>query len=311
MRTLPKMIAMALALGVVPACKKKDEAKDDEKAEAKADADEEAPGGDEGEPTLMVAEGQDAVDGPVPPETSMVFYVIEGALLPIGCFDKEQGKLLSGAPCLTMVSAGEEARLSSLDSAFNRPVGEPTEPHCMAGSGRKVALAVEGITEGANFKYAAWPPSALKIVHWVPEDTMDRRATRLGDDEIEKLRAAMGRHGGRGDEVVAHQVAEIDVDDDGKKDKVYSVHIPHPTLSEQYNWSGIFWAKNGDLDDLVLLEQSRTKRDVFEVKATLDLDGDGTNELWLRLVFAEGAGDRIVQMKGGKPSALGAWTCGV
>jgi hypothetical protein len=119
------------------------------------------------------------------------------------------------------------------------------------------------------------------------------------------------KQGGRGDELRAHQVAEIDVDDDGKSDKVYAVFLPHPTLSEQYNWSGIFWAKDVNLDNLVLLEHSRTKRDVFEVRATLDLDGDKTNELWLRLVFAEGGGDRLVQIDGGRPKALGGWTCGV
>lgn len=303
-------MAMVLAMGLGPACKKDDEAeKDDAKAEAKADDGE--PAGDEGEPTLQVAEGQDAVEGPVPPETSMVFYVVEGALLPLACFDKEQGKMLSGAPCLQMAAAGEEARLSSVDSAFNRPVGEPTEPQCMAGSGKKVALAVEGISESANFKYAAWPPSALKVVKWVPEDTTSPQRTRLDDDEAETLLAAVRKQGGRGDELRAHQVAEVDVDDDGKRDKIYAVFIPHPTLSEQYNWSGIFWAKDGDLDNLVLLDRSKTKRDVFEVRGTLDLDGDKTNELWLRLVFAEGAGDRIVQIDGGQPKALGSWSCGV
>jgi hypothetical protein len=310
MRTFPKMIAMLVALSLGSACKKDDDKKDDAKAEAKADAGDEKAEGDEGEASLVVAEGEDAVEGPVPPETSMVFYVVEGALLPIGCFDKEQGKLLSGAPCLQMAPAGEEARLSSVDSAFNRSIGEPTEPQCMAGSGRNVALSVE-VSDSANFKYAAWPPSTLKAVKWVPEDTTSPRATRLADDESEKLLAAMRKHGGRGDEVRAHQVAEVDVDVDGKKDKVYAVFIPHPTLSEQYNWSGIFWAKDGDLDNLVLLEQSRSKKDVFEVRGTLDLDGDETNELWLRMIFAEGAGDRILQIEAGKPKALGAWTCGV
>ena len=310
MRTVPTTIAMVMALGFVPACKKDEAKTDDTKADAKSD-DEGKGEGDDGEPTLQVAEGQDAVDGPVPPETSMVFYVVEGALLPLGCFDKDGGKMAVGDACLKMAPTGEEARLSSVDSAFNRPLGEPAEPHCLAGSGRNVAVGVEGITESANFKYAAWPPSALKIVKWVPEETTSPRATRLSDDETEKLLAAARRQGGRGDELRAHQIAEIDVHDDGKRDKVYAVFIPHPTLSEQYNWSGIFWAKDGDLDDLVLLEQSRTKRDVFEVRGALDLNGDKTNELWLRLVFAEGGGDKLVQIEGGKPKSLGAWTCGV
>jgi len=86
--------------------------------------------------------------------------------------------------------------------------------------------------------------------------------------------------------------------------------VPDPKVLEQYKWSGAFLAEGGSLDKLTLLEKSKTKKDVFEVRGSLDLHGDKVHELWMRLVFAEGAGDRIVKLKGGKPDPVSKWSCG-
>ena len=259
--------------------------------------------------SLSVAEGDGGVDGPVPPDTSMVFFSVEGALYPLACFDKDSGSLKSGNDCLKMVKPGEAVRVASHDSQYNKTAGEPVEPQCMAGSGKKVAVGVEGITEGADFLYGTWPPSGIKIVGEVDPDSNTPRSARLDDDEKAKLIAAVKAAGGAAkDELKAHQIADVKALTD--KDKVYSVFVPHPTLPEQYTWSGIFLAEGGDLDKVTLLEKSKTKKDVFEVRGWMDLDGDKTNELWMRLVFEEGSGDRIVSLKGGKPSPVGKWSCG-
>lgn len=296
------VILWVLAAALVGGCKK-DEKKEDAKP-TKAEPE------DEGEPTLQVAVGDEDVPGPVPPDTSMVFYTVEGALLPLACFDQKAGEIKTGKPCLAMVESGTEVRVTSTDTSVNKPVGEPTEPQCLAGEGKEIALAVEGITEGANFKYGAWPPSALKVVKYVPDSSTRPENTQLGEDETSTLMAAVQKAGGKGDELKAHQIAEIDVDANDTKDKVYAVFIPHPKLSEQYAWSGTFVAMDGDLENLVLVEKSQSKKDVFEVKGTLDLDGDGSRELWVRLVFEEGGGDRIYRMTDGKAEPIGKWSCG-
>jgi hypothetical protein len=186
-------------------------------------------------------------------------------------------------------------------------VGERAEPQCTAGDGKKNAFAIEAVAEGANYKFGTWPPSGIKAVTVVPESTLDDEALELDDDEQAKLAAASGKSG----ELSAHQVAEIDLDGNDNKEKVFSVYIPHPQVIEQYTWSGIFLAPDGDLGKLVLLETSKTKKDVFEVKGTLDLDGDGKRELWMRIADAEGAGDRILRFAGGKPDPIGRWSCGM
>lgn len=296
------LCAVALSLA---GCPKEEEAKKGEK-ETKKDDKKEGEEDDAG--SLMVAEGDGGVDGPVPPETSMVFFGVEGALYPLACFDKDSGKLESGDACLKMVKPGDDVRVASHDSQYNKKAGEPVEPQCMAGSGKKVAIGVEGITEGADFRYGTWPPSGIKIVEEVDKDSTSPSRAHVSDDERAKLEAAIKAAGGStGEELKVQQVADVKGLTD--KDKVYSVYVPDPKVMEQYKWSGAFLAEGGDMDKLTLLEKSKTKKDVFEVRGWMDLDGDGTRELWMRLIFAEGAGDRIVKLKGGV-EPIGNWSCG-
>lgn len=293
--------AVALCLA---ACPSEDEGKDG--AEKKAD---EKEGEQDDAGSLQVAQGDGGVDGPVPPDTSMVFFAVEGALYPLGCFDKDAGSIESGDACLKMVKVGDAVRVASHDSQYNKEAGEPVEPQCMAGLGKKIAIGVEGITEGADFKYGTWPPSGIKVVEEVDPESTKPSALHLSDDEESALLEAIKAAGGStGETLEAHQVAEIK----GltPKDKVFSVYVPNPKVIEQYKWSGVFVAEGGDLKKLTLLAKSKTKKDVFEVRGSLDLDGDGTNELWTRLVFAEGGGDRLMSLKPGSAEPIGDWSCG-
>ncbi len=315
MITLPKLQSVLCTLALLAtACNKGEDGPSDGTKDTKAEkgaADGAEKAGDEGEPSLKVATGEDEVEGPVPPETSMVFFVVEGALLPLACFVKDDGKLQAGVDCLDLMKAGEKARVTSGDTATTMEVGERVEPQCQVGSGKTIALAAEGLADGPNYKYGTWPPSGLKTVTLVSEETIAPHQTQLDDEQKTKLLAAIKKDwAGASGEVEAHQVAEIDLDGKDEKDRIFAAYIPHPRMSEQYAWSGIFLAPGGDLDALVLLDKSNSKRDVFEVRGTLDLDGDGTQELWMRMFFDEGGGDRIVKLEDGKPRPLGDWSCG-
>jgi hypothetical protein len=310
-KLLPVLGALALltACNLFTACNRGDDAakkdgKDAKDTKAKGDGKAGAEAGDEGEPTLKVAEGDAGVDGPVPPDTSMVFFQVEGALIPLACFDKDKGALAAGPGCLDLVPAGAQVRVSAGDQAFNKTVGERAEPTCLSGSGNKGALSAENLTGGAEFTFGTWPPSALKLVTLVPEDSTSPAATQLDDDTKAKLAKAVPAQG----TLNATQVAEIDVDGNDKKDGIYAVHIPG---GESYKWSGLFLAPDGNLDGLVLLAKSESKKDVFEVLGTLDVDGAGNRELWIRMVYAEGAGEAVFQLEGKQAKALGKWSCGI
>ncbi len=307
---LPVLGALAL---LATACPKGDDKGDDGDGKAKetkgtkADGGETKQAGDEGEPTLQVADGDEGAEGPVPPETSAVFFQVEGALIPLACFDKDKGKMFGGTSCLKMVPQGANVRVSGGDQAFNKVSTEREEPRCLVGSGKKIALGAEGLSGGAEFSFAAWPPSALKIVELVSGESTAPAATSIDDE----TRAALAKKVPVGGEVSAHQVAEVDVDGNDKKDGIYSVFVPHPTMAEQYKWSGVFLARDGKLDDLVLLAKSRSKKDVFEVMGVLNIDGAGTRELWIREIFDEGSGDAVFQLVGDKAEPLAKWSCGV
>ena len=56
------------------------------------------------------------------------------------------------------------------------------EPDCTAGSGKKNALAIEGITDGANYKFGTWPPAGIKVVMITarPSLVAEARAEHVG-----------------------------------------------------------------------------------------------------------------------------------
>ncbi len=296
----------AVALSIAGCPKEEDEAKDEAK-EAKPDAKAEGEEDDAG--SLMVAEGDGGVDGPVPPEASMVFFTVEGALYPLACFDKDSKSVKAGEACLSLVKAGDSVRVASHDSKYNKEAGEAVEPQCLAGSGKKIAIGVDGISAGADFLYGTWPPSGIKIVGEVDRESTAPQSLHLSDDETAKITAAIQADGGSvKDELKVHQVAAVHGLTD--EDKVYSVYVPDPKVLEQYKWSGAFLAEGGDLAKLTLLDKSKSKKDVFEVRGWMDIDGDETHELWMRMVFAEGSGDRLTKLASGKATPVGNWSCG-
>lgn len=308
---LPVLLASScLALA---ACGKKDDGSkaDPKKADAKAaPAKADAKAADPGEPSLKVADGAANDPGPVPPETSMVFFTVEGSLLPLACFDKEAGAIKSGAACLGLVAAGQEARVSSGDTSAVVKVGEPAEPLCTAGDGKKTALAADGVSGGANYVWAAWPRSAFKTVDAIAASTVKAEGEPLAEAERTAMEAAVKKAGGRlGGDLLAHQIVEVQTTKD-RKDKIFSVFVRDPKVTERYLFSGLFAAVGGDLGNIVQLEKSRSKQDVFEIRGSTDLDGNGTRELWVRIVFEEGGGDRLVQFDGKAPAPIGKWSCG-
>ncbi|MCA9648940.1 MAG: hypothetical protein H6712_19945 [Myxococcales bacterium] len=302
---LPVLGSLAL---LATACDKgKEEGKDgkEAKADPKAAADGKEAAGDEGEAPLAVASGDEGVDGPVPPDTSMVFFQVSGGLIPLACFDKDKKTVAAGEACLDMVPADAEVRVSAGDQAFNKKMGERVEPSCMDGSGKLVAISAEGLQGGAEFDFGTWPPSGLRTVTLVPSDSTSPMNTQLDDDTKAKLQAKVGKG-----EISAHQVAEVDVDGNGKKEDIYSVFVPHPSMAEQYTWSGIFMARDGNLDDLLLLTKSESRKDVFEMLGVVDMDGAGDKELWIRMQWEDGSGQAVFQLEGGGVKELGKWSCG-
>jgi hypothetical protein len=156
------------------------------------------------------------------------------------------------------------------------------------------------------FAYGAWPRPAITADTRAPAETTKAENVTVGDTEKTKLLASGGVEG----EIIVNQVwADIDLDGDGKADKLFAAYVPNPSNPEAHKWSGVVFAKAGNIEELTVIEAIKSKPDVMEVKGVLDLDGDKKSEIWIRRTSEDGsAGERLYKL--GKGDAIGKWTCG-
>jgi len=303
-----------LALGLsAPGCKKKNKSEKDTKTEQKADPKDDAGERPEGK-SLDNLEGPD-ISGPMPPETSAVFYVVDGssALQPIGCFIKDGGKLASGKDCLEVGKAGDPVYLKSATSAELDTLGAPKHPLCDVGAtGAPQALSAPKVDAGQNFDFATWPKSLGNKVLEVPADTWGEDAHQIGDDDRKALADAIKAINSKAvEKVEIHQAVTLDFDGDGKDDQFFSAYIVDPRDSDKFRFSGLFVRRGSAPDKLALVDKDATKQETLTLRAAPDLNGDGVHELWVNAAFNEGGGDRIYQVNANAFKPLGKWTCGM
>jgi hypothetical protein len=266
------------------------------------------------DPDASVDKVVTAVDitGPVPPEISATFFILDGALVPLGCFDKAKNKLAAGKDCLALTPPGAEVYLKSAHSAQVDVIGAPKRALCEIGDGEPTSLTSPLVDSGAVFDWATSPKSAAQKVLSVSPDTWGN-APSASDEEraaVQAAAAAVDKQVGA-NKAEVHQAASIDLDGDGKDERVFSAYVVNPRDTARYLFSGIFVARGSDPTKLLLVEQTRTNSEVFKLRAAADLNGDGVHELWINAAFDEGGGDRMYQWKGDKFEPLGKWTCGM
>ncbi len=312
-RRLLAVTCAVVALGLsAPGCKKKDKAKKDDTSEQKADAKE---GGERPEgKSLDTLEGPD-LSGPVPPETSAVFYVVDGSssLQPVGCFIKDGNKLAAGGDCLKVGKEGDPVYLKSSTSAELDTLGGAKHPLCDVGAtGSPAALSAPKVDAGQNFDFATWPKSLGTKVLEISPDTWSEDAHEIPESDVEALDKAIKAINSKiTEKVEVHQAATLDFDGDGKDDMFFSAYVVDPRDTDKFLFSGLFVRRGSAPDKLALIEKDKTKQETFTLRAAPDLNGDGTHELWINAAFNEGGGDRIYKAEGDSFKALSKWTCGM
>ena len=252
------------------------------------------------------------LSGPVPPETSAVFFSVDGAMTPLGCFDASKNKLRGGADCLALVPEGGDVVLSSAFSTELDKVTGPKAAMCEVG-GKPQSLGTPRLDGGAAFDWAAWPKSLGRVVEAVSAETRQAKKKQLNAAETEAIKAAIAKLAPKAaeGELRPHQKATVELGGDDNPELFISVVVAHATDPDRYLFSGLFMAKGGDLATLAPVHTSTKPDDVISLEGAVDLDGDGKRELWISLAFDGGAGDRIFRLddKGAEP--LAGWTCGV
>ena len=169
--------------------------------------------------------------GPVPPETSAVFFAEDGALLPIACYLHDKKKLAGGKDCLKLVKAGDEVYLKSRSAENLDKVGGPKDTLCQS-----EGLSTPIVDGGAAFDYAVFPKSLARSVVMLPEDSWSEKKPALAAEEIAALTALAKVTG----DLTIRQVALQDIDADGTPDKLVSVFQINPKDSERYTFAGVF-----------------------------------------------------------------------
>lgn len=297
--TLAALAALSLSLS---ACTDKEKDKSDDKKEDKKEEVKEP------EPEPTPAEPRFDLSGPVPPETSAVLFSVDGALLPIGCFNKDKGELAAGSDCAALVAEGSEVYMEdSYGKKALDKTGAGTKDSLCGDAGAIPAAGLEG---GAAYDWAVFPKSLGDKVTQVDPDTWSDRGARLEEAEAKAVQEAMSKIRNVQGDFVPKQKAKLDIDGDGKEELFMSAALANPSDPDEFLVSALFMAPGGDLGQVQVVDLSKKKADVIHIRGAVDLDGDGKRELWVGITFDGGNGDRVITLGEGEAKPLGKWTCG-
>jgi hypothetical protein len=298
-RSVPKLVVLAALVLLLPACKGEEplvEEKENKKAPPPPPPDDTPP-----EPRFDLS-------GPKPPETSSVVFAVDGALLPLACFNKDKAQILPGKECGGLVAEGSEVYM---ESSFGKKALDKTS----AGTkdslcGDSGAIPTPQLDGGAAYDWAVWPKSLGPEFKQINPDTWTDRGARLEEAEATAVQEAIAKIRNVKGDFLSRQKASVDVDGDGKDELFVSAVLANPADPDAYLFSGLFMASGGDLANLVLIDRSKQGTDVIRLRGVVDLDGDKKRELWTSITFEGGNGDRVVQLASGEPKPIGGWTCG-
>jgi hypothetical protein len=273
----------------------------------------EQPKGTEGpkEPDLRPEAKALDLSGPKPPETNVALFAVDGALIPIACFDKDKKSFSGGPKCSGMAPKGEQVYLSSEFGKELDSIGDPKNALCEVAS-KPTSVSTPVLDGGKAYDWGVWPKSAAPNVQPIPSETTSETGSKLSDPEIEAVKALVGKlksSATKGD-FRPVQRAEVDIDGDGTKELFIGVLFADPKDDSNNLYSGLFMARGGDLAKLSKIDSSNRGSDSLTLRGVTDLDGDGKSELWVGLTFDGGTADRVMVLDGDQAEALSKWSCG-
>lgn len=302
--------ALALAATLVTGCGKGDEDKkeDGEKTGEKKEVTKK----EEAKTPPPPVKKEPALDlsGPLPPETSTVVYGVNGALIPLGCYDSESKKVMGGPACLEIAKKDDEVFLGSPDGNALDKIDTPRNALCEVADKPK-SLGTPALDTGASYLWAVYPKSLAKTAVTMGPDSRAEAKIQLSDEETTALLAAAANEAKKaaGGEVRSIQKGMLDVDGDGTDEVFYGIAVHAAGNPNKLLFSGLLMADGGKLDAIRLIEKNRDPNDVITLRGGVDLDGDGRRELWIG-VEAEGISGEKAVVVGDKITALASWSCG-
>ncbi len=307
MRSCRTALILALAALSLSACKPAEEAKKEDKPKEKDAPELKAP---DPAPDTNAKPDLD-LSGPMPPEAMTAIFAVDGALIPLACFDPSGKKILGGKACLDLVPADAEVLLKAETGMQLDKLGARKNALCEVAD-KPGSFSTAATEKGDRFEVALYPKSLTPGLLLMAPETKKDKALELTEEEKTALIAAIKANGGKteGGPLRIAQRAAADIDGDGKDEVFFSTIVDDEKDSERFVFSGLFMANGGALDAMVLVDRSKGA-DIIVLRSAVDLDGDKIRELHIGLTFQEGgSGDRIA-IKNDKGFSFAAdWSCG-
>ena len=251
------------------------------------------------------------LSGASAPDVSTVFFSVEGAMIPMACFDRKAGKIKAGSACLPYVSDGARVLLASESGRMLDTVQGKRNALCELRY-KPTSLSTPGLAAGNTYTYGAYPKALGRSVAVVSSASESDRATEIDAALRELLFAAVQASNPRikNGRLRVTQRAKHDINGDGSPEEFVSVVVTREDNADKGLFSGLFQLSSEPGGSPTLIETGKGL-DVVRLRGSLDLDGDKTRELWLGLAYDGGNADRIYVRSGsGEYDAVGKWTCG-
>ncbi len=214
------------------------------------------------------------------PQSGALFASVRDALLPIGCYDAGKRAWGAGAACTSLVPKG--ARVA-LEAGAPRAIVGDEAPDLGCDLGPLLR------TDGPSMGYAAWPLDLRATVRLEPPRRGLERPPPLSAEDGAKIAAQLKGPDAPGVEPLEGSVvATLDLDGDGKDDRVLVVHLAPAAPHARFGFVGALFVARSAAGrvDLVTAEEGAE----LELRGTLDVDRDGVRELWWRASVCEDDG---------------------
>ncbi len=217
------------------------------------------------------------------PQSGALFASVRDALLPIGCYDARKKAWGAGEACVAMLPQGTQVAMET--GAPRQIVGhEAPDLGCDLGAVLR--------TDGPSLGFAVYPAAVRPTVRALPRRRGYSRGVAqapLLADEKAKIEAQLKAPDAPGNGVMSGSVAAtLDLDGDGKDDRVLVVRLGPAALRSRFEYVGAIYVARSATGrvDLVAADEGAD----FELRGTLDLDQDGVRELWYASTFVEEEG---------------------
>lgn len=246
---------------------------------------------------------------PPPPPTGRVLLIAsEFGLSPLACFLDHTRTFATGDACLDLAPVGAEVWLMTGSAAKVVGRGAAT---CPGATSPGATITIEAPREA--LRGDAVLPSALKdALAYVPPEPpaeVDRAAPKELRERIARAIKAAFPDLGEVKPVIA-QRARLDLFGDGTPEELVVATVPGKTRDEEANLrlSALFLVPEGGAPALLRARPDTRKR--YTVIGSIDLDGDGTREIYLNTYGDDAFSLSLERREGDGLQSLGRWSCG-